>query len=474
MAYPEVPRFPRGFLLSEYPVEAPPTFVPGPILPNFYVHLWTHVETAGAPDLFVIILGHCVPTQAGQDSDVAAYLLRELHCSESSFLRALDHLGGRHAIVFGSVGNIRVVNDATGMRSVFYAAAGGVVASHAVLVERALGGDILQNELPFRYGYPGHFTPYQRTRILTPNTYYWMTARLVRRFWPITEPAPMSVDEAASVLLRASAVGLQAMSHGRSVGLTMTAGLDSRTILAMAMYAGIPFHTYTYGSGAGTLIDRQIGAALADYAGVDHKVVGRYTPPELLAEHLQEAHYSTHHAQWVGPMRQYFKDADALAVLGNCLEIGRSNYGPARRKGVSAPVCAKTMAALHYRKLGPKVQLRVEAYGRDRFQSETAEAFQMFIDQTGYGVVLGKLDPFDQFYWEHRMPTWQGVAMGERDFYAVPLIPFNARVVFNALLGVRFEDRRTDAAVYRMIEMVDPGLLDLPVNPKKLPKKLAR
>src|SRR5699024_12163104 len=91
---------------------------------------------------------------------------------------------------------------------------------------------------------------------------------------------------------------------------------------------------------------------------------------------------------------------------------------------------------------------------------------QSYIHDSGFDVVAGMLDPFDQFYWEHRMPTWQGIAMGERDFYGEPFIPYNSRRVFNAMLGAPFDSRRNDEAVLRMIEMVDPRLLKLPINPK--------
>lgn len=72
------------------------------------------------------------------------------------------------------------------------------------------------------------------------------------------------------------------MSAGRSVGVTLTAGLDSRTILAIAMHAGVPFHTYTYGTGEVTRIDRELSAQLASYVGVGHTVLRKTVKPELL------------------------------------------------------------------------------------------------------------------------------------------------------------------------------------------------
>lgn len=465
----EVPRFPRGFLLSERHVSTPPTFVSGPILPNFYVHPWANVESAGDQDLFVIVLGHCVPTRPGQEREPAESLLSALRGGEGAFLAAMGRYSGRHAVIFGKPGNIRVVNDAIGMRSVYYAAAGGVIASHALLVEHALGGSIVTSELPYRYGYPGNRTPYARTRILTPNTYYWLTANVVRRFWPITTPHPRSVDEVAKELLESSSYAMQSMAQGRRVRVALTAGLDSRAILAIALHAGVPMTTYTYGNTFPSKRDRQISAELATQCGLEHTVVGSPIVDPLMNYRLNEVHATPHHASWVSALRHHFTDVPDLAVLGNSLEIGRSNYTPQRLQGAAPPVDAESMAALHHRKVGKDVLKRIDGFGVDRFWDASVEAFQGFMSDTGYEHTVGLLDPFDQFYWEHRMSTWQGVAMGERDFYGEPFIPYNSRHVFGTMLGAPSESRREDAAVLRMIEMVDPGLLELPINPKRWP-----
>jgi len=466
MSHREPPRFPRGFLLSERPTNRPPTFIEGPILPNFYIHPWNRVETSGDSRLFVIIIGNCVPTEPIQLGSVADSLLARLQDSETEFLRALAIYSGRHVIIFGSYGDIRVVNDATSMRSVFYATSGGVIASHAVLVERALGGCISQSELPFRYGYPGNRTPFRRTKILTPNTYYWMSANVVRRFWPVVPLKTQTTDFAAAKLLKSSAIAMRSVGQERAIGITLTAGLDSRALLAIALNAGLPFHTYTYGDDKGTEIDRVIASRLANQFGIEHVVVDKRVQNPVLEERINESHYALHHAGWIGALRSHFSSVDHVAVIGNLLEIGRSNYSPARNKGAAAPVTARTMSALHHRKLGDELKRRVNRYGPDNYYRESAAAFEGYINDTGF--VPGILDPFDQFYWEHRMATWQGVAMGERDFYADTFVPFNSRHLFEIMLGVPSTFRHADAIVKRMIEMVDPALFDLPINPRNV------
>ena len=73
----DFPIFPRGFILATHPVSVPKSFKPGPLLPHFYVHPWLQVAVSGNEDLFVVILGNCVPI-SGQDEDPASTLLDQL------------------------------------------------------------------------------------------------------------------------------------------------------------------------------------------------------------------------------------------------------------------------------------------------------------------------------------------------------------------------------------------------------------
>src|SRR5690625_235052 len=140
----ELPRYPRGFILADSAIEPPPTFVAGPLLPNFYIHPWTTVETASEGDFFVVVIGHCVSISSGRGQLPARNLLSALRSGDDQFFEVLNNYSGRHAIIFGTPEDIRVLNDATGMRAVFYACDGGMVSSHAQLIEKALGGPILR------------------------------------------------------------------------------------------------------------------------------------------------------------------------------------------------------------------------------------------------------------------------------------------------------------------------------------------
>src|SRR5690625_2426695 len=147
--------FVGGFLLNTINGHIPTGFNAVPLLPGLSIEATTEIESAGSfYEKFVIIIGSCVPTGAriSSRSPVAEHLLDCLQQSETSFYRTLAIYTGRHAIIYGDRNNVKIVNDATAMRTVFYASAGGVVASHALLVEETLTGTIRKSEMPFRYG----------------------------------------------------------------------------------------------------------------------------------------------------------------------------------------------------------------------------------------------------------------------------------------------------------------------------------
>lgn len=129
------------------------------------------------------------------------------------------------------------------------------------------------------------------------------------------------------------------------------------------------------------------------------------------------------------------------------------------------------MTALHRIKMNRRTQERIAAFGDERWTERAESAFADFFTDTDYGSAVDHVDAFDLFYWEHRMGLWFGTTLVERDFYAETFSPFNARGIFEVLLGVEEPYRERSTVFYRMIEMVDPTLLSIPINPRKMPQR---
>jgi hypothetical protein len=456
---------PRGFIWSDHPVEVPAGYQRVPGVERLFVDPRTLLSSAATLDGdFVVVIGTCVPIENDSPTNAAERLLAELQRGDEDFLRALASYSGRHAVLFMWKGQMRVVTDATGMRTVFFADSGGVFASHASLVERAVGGTMIKGDLPFNYGFPGNQTPYAHTRIVTPNTALDVATASLQRFWPREAIEPRELDDVAEFILDSASESIKHVAREREIRLALTAGLDSRTLLAVAIHSGVDFEAYTYDNGDKTLIDNNVARDLAQLVGVRHTRLAMRTPSAQLAEELADAHYSLHHARAVEPLREWFGESPAVAVTANLLEIGRSFYKP-YRADLAPPTTPEGMRALH----GRSMHSHRDGYSKRDVQLVARQAFADWIRDAQVAATFGRLNPFDQFYWEHRMASWHGPAMVERDFYAEPFIPFNSRRIFEAMLGLTQEHRDSGAVFTRIIQLVDLDLLSIPINPKAWP-----
>ncbi len=482
--------YPRGFVLSRESTKPPAGFIAGPIFDNLFIDDLNSADSASKGEVAVVVLGTCVSTVADEPSlrspdkqseskrpfplnsapdSPARHMLDALLVSEERFFDTIDQYCGRHVILYGKKDKPRIVTDATGMRTVFYAAEGGVVASHPRLVEETLGGEIIRIDLPFRYGFPGNHTPYVRTRLLTPNTLYDFVKAKVVRFWPRGPIKELTPQEAAEIVLKRAETALKRAAMGRRVSLSITAGLDSRTVLALALHSGIQFDGYTYDRGKRTSIDCEVARELARISGITHNVVPTPTSaPEELKGLLNRTTYYNHHHSVITPMQQHFASNDILTVTANLLEIGRFFY-KGQNYADKLPENPESMSELALAATNWSEREMDEMRG-SKNKNLIPEYFSDFIRDTNFNAARGILDSRDQFYWEHRMSAWHGMILLERDFYADCFIPFNSRSIFEVLLGVPEADRKNSTVFKMLIDKCAPQLLsNIPINPTQWP-----
>lgn len=466
----DISDFPKGFVLASAPGEVPEHFVRDPVLPNLLVEPSLERSCATNKESFVIVLGICVPA-GDYDFAVAEELLLAHRRSRADFYEFLGKLVGRFVVIFGEPGNIEVTADATAMRSIFYAEGGGVVSSHALLVARWLEQSTQKESIPFGNGFPGDRTPYIGVRILTANISYNLSTGRVTRVWPVRALSNHSLEDASHAILDLSSAALRNAANGRPVKLALTAGIDSRLALAVAVHSGIDFETYTYGeSRPDTRIDRLVAAEVSDLLGVAHTIPESIKAAGPLRKKLNEAHYSAHHPNSVAGLDMYFSDRRTLSVAGNLLELGREHYSSAEGEGLGFPDTAEKVAAVYYLRTGRKTKELIDRFGKDDFDDVSTSYFREWVSKIG-GFQVEYLNPLTQFYWEHRMATWFGPAMNERDFYAEAFVAFNSREIFEYFLGVERSARMNNETFYKIIGMVEPKLLDIPINPKAWPPK---
>ena len=456
--------FPRGFLYGEDLSYIPAGYRKVEEVERLYAHAWTPISSATESQSFAVVLGHCVSTE-NVEEQAAECLVRALSQGERVFFKTLERFTGRYVVIFGQTGQINFVTDAAGMRSVFYSADGDLVASHALLIERNLPGQVERLSWQIGRGYPGNRVPYKRVRILTPNSYYAFNENRIYRFWP-TEPIPSQTVESSSLeVLERMSTGIRGLAKRGPIKSSLTAGSDSRCLLATALYSGVGFETYTYGTRYRTLVDRQAAAEISRAVGIKHTVPESETLSPMLKSALADANYTNLHWSNVPGLISWIGDSNAIVLMEILLEIG-TGASAVNFPDQPAPTDAEAMALLYIKTMPYKKRQSVEEKNYSQYLEFATGAFEDWIEATG-GPNPSLINPYVQFFWEHRMATWHGPTMAERDFYATPINPSNSISIYKAMLGVSDGEQKSGVVPKAIVERVEPKLLQFPVNPKR-------
>ena len=467
--------YPRGFLLGVKGTVCPDGFIPGPLIDNFFIHPETHIDYVGDSAQFVIVIGTCYSTTQGKSQDdpeqsVPSLLLNAFSRSREEFTSELTQLAGRYIVIVGNKDAISIYPDATAMRAVFYDPRSGVAGSHLKLVASTVGAEPRTDGLPIPGFYPGHLTPFERIKILTPNFYLALNDMKMTRFWPLNPMPSATVAEAAKEVLVRSSIVFGKLVDDYPVKLALTAGLDSRVSTAVGVNSGRKFGSYTYGKTRDTRIDRLVAPALAEKFEIEHKILKTRKVPEDLKKLLDQATYWDHHWSAVAPLAEWLSGVEPAIITTNILELGRRNYDPiVAKRGLPEPLGAEEMGTLFYHNYAAKrIAADVREFGIQEYRARLTEIFAEWIEDTG-GPTPDFIDPFEQYFWEFRMSSRHGPMQVERDFYGEATNVFNSHAILEQFLAVSQSEQAEAALFYRLINDVSEGLLEIPINPKEWP-----
>jgi hypothetical protein len=272
---------------------------------------------------------------------------------------------------------------------------------------------------------------------------------------PLDVADATNVDEAFGALQQNLVTSLTGIAErGGPVWLPLTAGVDSRVILAAAKHASLPLRTFTQTYPLMPADDRTLPPRLAERAGYEHEFVhpSRFSRSR---RDLFDAHTAGHcvdadrrlfaHGQWEA------LPAGALILRGGVFEIGRCFY--------------------HRKFPHPVDDLFLAVANRFHFGEFHASSFAHlsgiaeWVDWVSRTPVPG-LDWRDRLYLEQRIGGW--VSSIEQ---ALDLTPYerayiaNSHAYMTAALSLPEETRRSAGHHIALIRRMAPELLDFPFNP---------
>lgn len=411
---------------------------------------------------------------AAGDVDILRSLLGKFS-SRAELIGATAELGGRWILIATNGKEKFLFTDALGLRQVFYTNPAGTESVWAMSQPKPVA-DLLgltvddaahafMNSYEFRvhpeYKWIGTATPYREIKHLFPNHCLDLRTGMCNRYWPDQRLELLDLDEAVEKIAALLQGLLTAAAARFDLAIPVTAGLDSRLVLAASRQVrnDVSYMTVRQAQSPDDCADVVVPARLLKKLGLDHHIVRAQvtTTPEFSKKFKQNVYLAHDH---------YGPDAEAIlgyfsrqkvAVTGSGAEVGR-------------------------RFLSSKVFDRMERTPQllAAFQDLSGNDFAIRQCRDWLGDV-GQIrdlnfEVLDLFEWEDGC-NWLAMTQLEFDIaWRDIFTPYNCRQVLALMLSVDKKYRESpDFELFaRLIARLWPEVLSEPINPHQKKSTLGR
>lgn len=402
------------------------------------------------------------------DLDILLHLL-ERYDSVEDLIGATVRLGGRWLLIAQSAEERWLFHDALGLRQAFYTdprATSGVW----VMSQPGLGLELLKltpardalefiDSFEFRssteYRWPATASPFEELRRLQPNHALDLRTGQARRFWPRTALKRLPIACAIADVARLLKGLVRAAAHRYELALALTAGIDSRLVLAASREIAdrISFVTIRQARMPDDHPDLVVPARLLRRHGLPQEVIRARASTSPVFSWLYKRSVFLAHDHY-GP--------DAEAIL-RC--FGRRKV-VMTGSGAEVARCAfrDVYAFARWRRPSARDLARLQQMG------EHPLAVRHFADWLDGARRQAHVPLLDLFEWEQGHGSWLASTQLEFDIaWRDIFTPYNCRAILIALLGVEERYRRGPRYTLfrRIIETMWPELLAEPINPGK-------
>lgn len=242
------------------------------------------------------------------------------------------------------------------------------------------------------------------------------------RYWPNKPLEKTSLKQSVSAFSNIFKNSILAANRHHDLSLPMTAGWDSRMILAACKDFAPELYYYTlkYRNLTDASDDILLAKKLLNRLGLTHHIINctDSISADFSADYKGNV-ANAHLNDWGHIAYNMYKNLpDKVAIKGNCSEIGRCYYYPL---SVHKPITSSNDFVRFqkgWNKL-PFVQHQLEKWYSEIKGQEINK---------GYNLL-------DLFYWEHRMGSWQAQSQLEWDIAQEVFTPFNNRELLDLMLS---------------------------------------
>lgn len=460
-------------------------FVLGPVVIDSYPHwknfsvgkslkLTTHpdlnVYQADRDDRSITLLGFIIDPEnpIKNDADIIEDFVSTPFSCDTFFERTF-RFGGRWILIVDDGQNIVLFNDPAGLRQVFHTDPEYIrelwCASQPGIIAQMLDLQMDKEAINFfnsyevrrnpEFRFPYYSSPYKEVKHMLPNHSLDLQKALCRRIWPTHPLEELSFEEALDKSLRTLKGLMKAASNRYELALSLTAGFDSRIVLAISKEISdkLSYMTVLQSDKHEKDPDVVIPSILLSKLGLNHHVIksSKIIDERFLSVFIKNV-----------PLYHPIYAPDAYAIL---------NYFQQKKVAVTGSVCEiarwserSRVPKSRWEKITPLDLSKIQRMGKNRF---AIDHFRNWLSELGDIYNFNTIDLFD---WEQGHGNW--LAMCQLEFDAAwkdIFTPFNCRSLLVTLLSVKDKYRKPPR--YRIFkEMILsswPELLEVPINPGK-------
>lgn len=423
----------------------------------------------------VSLIGYAIDPHDPHAKDTAIVArLAERTTDRETVLHAAAQLGGRWVLLVESDDYSILLHDACGLRQVFYSdrthsdAFCASQASTAAKVYRleddpeAIDGFLRTKSYQSHREpwWPGDSTRFRGVRCLLPNHYLDLRTREAHRYGLSEKLCQNAVGDASCAGAGLLTNLVQGAAERYQLALPITAGWDSRVLLAVCHHIGAGPYCYTlkmagYGDDHQDIrIPKQLLASIR----LKHHVIDCTTAAsaEFIAFYKNLTDPAHDEACVIADGLQRGYPDGFVSLSGHCSEVARCFY---QLKPEAGPTTPEALAKIAQMDASPFVLAQFRRW-LEGARSVTAQT----------GIPLS-----DLFYWEQRAGRWAANGQAQWDLVHERFSAFNCRPLLLAFLATDAKYRQPDYLLYRrLIQQLAPDMLREPINPDTAPKTWKR
>lgn len=433
---------------------------------TLYVHKDCALSVVNKGENKYILIGYAINPKEPNAENID--ILKQL--SEQSTLEQIPEflygLTGRFVLIIKTIDRFILYNDACGLKTIYYTTKQNELyaASQPLLLELVISlkkGDSYQQYINSDYILKSreHWIPsgcslFEDVYLLTPNHYFDSFLTKEVRYYPKKSLQKKAIEEAVTEFSSLLEKTMVAANNRFKLALTVTAGMDSRTVLAAckAIANDLYFYTLLYRDLQKDSNDVIIPSKILSSLGFSHNIIDCNKPTSENFKLIYESNTTiAHFYDWgtiANGMYNCFPQ-EFVAVKGNCAEIGRCYFYPTGRN-------VKITSSDYFINL---------EFGWEKLPF-IKEIISNWFEESG-NLNLG-YDLLDLFYWEHRMGGWQAQSQLEWDIVQEVFTPFNNRELLDIILSVdsKYRSNPNYEFFIRSIQSLWKEVLVEPINPQ--------